>query len=627
MHAPVLVNTLGHCAGAIVFGILLYFLLLDWRRDPQKRSSLPCVAAGLALLWNVGSLIGLATTPGEAAGDAIVAVSFSVLSLLPAVLMHVSLGSRRSPLLVGGYVVSSLAVLLHVADLITDAPRFHYAAILLVTFGFGILAAIALGYELAGREKDGSGKRLAGAIVLLLFAISFVHFRADHNTGGWSGEAALHHAAIPLALFVLLQDYRFLLLDAFVRFVTNAVLAALTVWAGLNLHNWFILLPRTTQQPVYLGLGFVAACLLVSLFAFLRGWMQRVLTKVVFLRAGSEKSLARLREIPASDPEFLKRAIEILGETFSTNRTEIMSASALAITGLRHAAPVPDSVKYGCPAWVQVVAPVRFSRGDDHFFCLGARSGGRRYLSEDMELLDRMTGMISEQIERIRNSEMQALVTHAELRALQAQINPHFFFNALNTLYGAIPRESETARRLVLNLADLFRVSFASERSSIRIEEELKLVRAYLEIEQLRLGSKLRTEIEVDETALRTEVPVLSIQPLVENAVKHGAATTGTAGFVRLRIRRFEGTVSVEVSNSGTFRPSPEASPSHPNQSYPNQGTGVGLANVRRRLSLCFGERGELTIVSSHETTTVSFSVPLAADVVGRNGSSLVRQY
>src|SRR6266481_1478847 len=107
MHAPVLVNTLGHCAGVIVFGILLYFLLIDWRRDPQKRSYLPCIAAGLALVWNLGSLIGLATAPGEALGDAIVAGSFSVLSLLPAVLMHLSLGSRRgsrrSALLVAGY--------------------------------------------------------------------------------------------------------------------------------------------------------------------------------------------------------------------------------------------------------------------------------------------------------------------------------------------------------------------------------------------------------------------------------------------------------------------------------------------------------------------------------------------
>jgi hypothetical protein len=617
MHAPVLVNTLGHCAGAIVFGILLYFLLIDWRRDPQQRSGLPCIAALLALLWNVGSLIGLATEPGQAAGDAIVAASFSVLSLLPAVLMHLSLGSRRKPLLVGGYVVSSLAVLLHVADLITDAPRFHYAAILLVTVGFGILAAVALGYELAGREKDGSGKRLAAAIVLLLLAISFVHFRADHDTGGWSGEAALHHAAIPLALFVILQDYRFLLLDAFVRFLTNAILAAITVWVGLNLHNRFILLPDAAHRPVWLGLGFVAACLLVSLFAFLRGWMQRTLTRVVFLRAGSEKSLMALREMSATDPGYLKSAIEILGETFSANRTEIMAEAALPISGLRHATPVVDALKSGCPNWVQVVAPVRLSRGDVHFFCLGARAGGRRYLSEDMELLDRMTGMISEQIERVRNSEMQALVTHAELRALQAQINPHFFFNALNTLYGTIPRESATARRLVLNLADLFRVSFASERSSIRIEEELRLVRAYLEIEQLRLGSKLRTEIDVDDSALQTEVPVLSIQPLVENAVKHGAAATPTGGFVRVRICAGERTVSVEISNSGAFRSTPDAT----------RGTGVGLANVRRRLALCFGEQGELTISSAGETTRVSFSVPLKADLSARSEISMVNQH
>src|ERR1700690_3723677 len=94
LHAPVLVNMLGHCAGAIVFGILLYFLLIDWRRDPEGRSALPGIAAGLALLWNVGSLVGMATVPGDAFGDWIVAVSFSVLSLLPAVLLHISLGMR-----------------------------------------------------------------------------------------------------------------------------------------------------------------------------------------------------------------------------------------------------------------------------------------------------------------------------------------------------------------------------------------------------------------------------------------------------------------------------------------------------------------------------------------------------
>jgi two-component system sensor histidine kinase LytS len=249
---------------------------------------------------------------------------------------------------------------------------------------------------------------------------------------------------------------------------------------------------------------------------------------------------------------------------------------------------------------VRAIAPLRFSRGDVYFICLGARTGSRRYLSEDVELIDLLTAMICERIERMRNSEMQALVTQAELRALQAQINPHFFFNALNTLYGTIPRESATARRLVLNLADLFRISFASERASIRIEEEMRIVRAYLEIEQLRLGSKLSAQIDVEDSALQAEVPVLSIQPLVENAVKHGVAGRSGNGFVRLRIRVVEPDVLVEVSNSGSFQPKVDG----------NRGTGVGLANVRRRLALCFGKAGTLTVTTHNEVTAVTFSVP-----------------
>src|ERR1700759_608290 len=96
---------------------------------------------------------------------------------------------------VTGYIVSGLAVVLHVSDLITDAPRYHYAAILLVTIGFGGLAAVS-----AIRDR---GPRLAASMVLFLFAISFVHFEAAHAAGAWSGEIALHHAGIPLALYVL----------------------------------------------------------------------------------------------------------------------------------------------------------------------------------------------------------------------------------------------------------------------------------------------------------------------------------------------------------------------------------------------------------------------------------------
>src|SRR5208337_1159652 len=120
------------------------------------------------------------------------------------------------------------------------------------------------------------------------------------------------------------------------------------------------------------------------------------------------------------------------------------------------------------------------------------------------------------QVEQFRESEMRRLVAQAELRALQSQIHPHFLFNALNTLYGIIPREARGARETVLNLADIFRYFLETERTFLPLEEELHIVKAYLEVERLRLGEKLHVEIDVDADTLLVPIPILSIQPLVE---------------------------------------------------------------------------------------------------------------
>src|ERR1700675_2208974 len=119
VHKPVVVNTIGHSAGVAIFGILLYLFLVNWRRAREKRSSLPAVAATLAMLWNVGSLIALATAPaGGAVSDDIIALSFSVLSLLPSVLLHIYLGRSYGTLWISGYVLSLIAVGLHISDLL-----------------------------------------------------------------------------------------------------------------------------------------------------------------------------------------------------------------------------------------------------------------------------------------------------------------------------------------------------------------------------------------------------------------------------------------------------------------------------------------------------------------------------
>jgi len=605
IHEPVLVNTIGHCAGCVIFGMLLYLFSVNWRRAREERSRLPAIAAALALVWNIGSLVALATGPtcGMAA-DIIVAASFSVLSLLPAVLLHISLESHHRTLWISGYVLSVTAVALHVVDLITRAPRFHYAALLLITLGFAWLTVIFVILEMRQRNRAAIS-RLAGAMVLFLFAISFVHFSSENAHKAWSKEIALHHAGIPLALFVLLQDYRFLLLDAFLRFVVNASLAA----AALLISIRIVESPdfgQHLQRPFDAGLLFVSACLLLTLFVYVRNHVQGLLTRVIFLRSSVEDASQEVRHLASAtrtEPEYVRDATELVARFVRAKRYDLTEKSPVENGGLAAPATVMEAGNWRLPSWVHAVVPLRFSMGDTKYLLLGPRDGGRRYLSEDLVVLSRLGVCVVEQVEQLRGVQLQNLVSQAELRALQAQINPHFLFNSLNTLYGTIDRGNAEARQLVLSLSEVFRYLLRTDRTFIEIEEELKIVRAYLEIEKLRLGPKLRTEIQIDDAALHATIPMLSIQPLVENAVKHGVAARMGTGFVRLSVTAEADVISVTVSNSGEFDTRA--------LTYTRGNEGIGLANVRRRLELCYGEESRFKAQAENGITNVGFFLPL----------------
>jgi LytS/YehU family sensor histidine kinase len=244
---------------------------------------------------------------------------------------------------------------------------------------------------------------------------------------------------------------------------------------------------------------------------------------------------------------------------------------------------------------------MRFSSGDARLLILGARRGGRRYLSEDLEDMRVLGAVVVEQVERFRAEQLKRLATQAELRALQAQINPHFLFNALNTLYGTIDRRSFAARRLVLNLADIFRYFLQGNRTMIPLSEELQIVTAYLEIEAARLGNRLDTELDVCESVRSTLIPVLSIQPLVENAVKHGVAAKPGRGRVLVKAKETAEGLRITVEDTGL---------GFDQELTSHSGAGMGLENVRRRLTLCYGPAGTLDIDSSDSGTRVAFTVP-----------------
>jgi hypothetical protein len=606
LNQPLLINILGHAAGALIFAIFLALLFSGRGWSGLQGRFLSALAASLAMAWNLGSLVVLAW-PGlpPPVLDLVVAMSFSVLSLLPAVLLQVSLEGAWPALAGAGYALSTAAVIMHFWEIRGNGATLHQTALLVITGGFLTLAVVA-GTAPALRKRRG-GIRVLASMCLALFAMSFVHFGNGHASQAWSSELVVHHAGIPLALFVLLQDYRFVLLDAFVRFLANALLAA--VLTGLVIAAAFrlVLVERIAQAPLQEALLLVSICLFLVFFAWLRNRVQAWLTQAIFRRGSVAGLASRVKDCPAfsNEDRYIDWAAALIAAAVKTKDYAVVAQSELGSVADLHA-PVlanmlPASRLSPKLNWAEVVVPVRRGQGDVQLILLGRRQGGQRYFSEDLDTLGRTAVEIAERVEALRHQEMNRLVSQAELRALQSQINPHFLFNALNTLYGTIPREASSARRTVVNLAEIFRYFLQSDRTFVPLAQEMQIVRAYLEVEQLRLGDRLKVEFQVDNGALDVPVPVLSVQPLVENAIKHGVAQSAEPGYVHVRIEQRGGELRIIVENSSYQDVADET------------GAGVGLQNVRRRLEICYGPGATLRLVPDSHKTTAEICIPLVA--------------
>jgi two-component system, LytTR family, sensor kinase len=604
-HQPLIVNAVANLAGAIAFAIFLTLALRGATIRQWRDNVLSIGSAALALLWNAASFLVLLLPPGVFQLT-VEAVRYSALSLLPAVLLDLSLSGRLRRLAKTGYVVSGVAIAMHLLELAWPADL-HQRALLLVAGGFTALTvASAAGILLAGgHDLRGRLSRTLASMGLLLFVVTLTHMAFAHPVQAWSKELFLHHVGIPIALWILLRDYRFVFLDAFVRFLANVILAACMALVGVRFLGLPVLLagaadPRTETLIV------AGWCGLFVLFGYLRGAVQQLLSKVVFRQSDVRGATYRLRAGAADfrgEPEYLLWSAQRIAAFFGTERFETVEGP-FALDYPAIAAGISWLRQQEQWAWVEAAAPVRAAQASPRILLLGRRRGGRRYLSEDLLALNQLANAVAEEVERFRAAEMQRLVSEAELRALQSQINPHFLFNALNTLYGIIPREAQRARRTVLNLSDIFRYILQSDKALIPLAEEMKIVSAYLEIERLRLGSRLNTAIQVDRSCEQTPIPILSIQPLVENAIKHGIAASAEEGWLRLTVTASSDEMTVAVEDSGCGGDAGATSMA--------KGAGVGLANVTRRLQLYFGPAAGVTMRRGESGTRVEFSTPLA---------------
>ena len=253
----------------------------------------------------------------------------------------------------------------------------------------------------------------------------------------------------------------------------------------------------------------LSLCLLLIGFAVVRGHVQRWLTKVVFRRPDVDRALREIESrgaLPGEELAFVTWAGEYLAQFFRADRVELVPEQRLnrvpELSGLMFPAPASDvpALRHMPEfAWAEAIAPLPGAQGESRFLLLGRRRGGRRYLSEDLQALSRLTAAVVAQIERFRNSEMQRLVSQAELRALQAQINPHFLFNALNTLYGIIPRNAPAPGKRFSTCRRSSATSCNRSGRSYGFPTSWKSSNLIWRSSASALGPRLETRIEVDE--------------------------------------------------------------------------------------------------------------------------------
>jgi hypothetical protein len=248
--------------------------------------------------------------------------------------------------------------------------------------------------------------------------------------------------------------------------------------------------------------------------------------------------------------------------------------------------------------------------------------GGRKLLSDDISMLEAIALLTARRIDalrivherceqEIREQEYTKLTTEAQLTALRSQINPHFLFNALTTIGYLIQTAPETAFQTLMKLTQLLRGVLKSNSEFCPLDEELKLIENYLDIEKARFEERLNIEIDVPKELRKLRVPSLILQPLVENAVKHAISENKKGGTVKISAK-LENTgkdvfLNLQVSDTGPGKVSKNHSDSN----------GIGLKNIKGRLRSYYGKKANLSFEKDDlKGSRVRIEIPVKTQAV-----------
>ena len=282
-----------------------------------------------------------------------------------------------------------------------------------------------------------------------------------------------------------------------------------------------------------------------------------------------------------------------------STRRAISRGEVVFLDGIRD--PYRCSLEETCPLGSVLVVPMLV--GQDVIGTIKLyEKAHKRFLSINRTLGEGLVDLLAGQLARAHVQEQKELLVLAELKLAHAQINPHFLFNSLATIQAIMRQEPVRARALVSHLADFFRMNLKRNPELSTLQEELAHVNAYLEIEKARFEDQLTVSIEVDPALLQVKLPTFTLQPLIENAIKHGIPEMLEPGTARIRAYRKGASVHIDIEDdAGSYRPGPA------------QG-GLGMSIVDRRIrSLLRGSPGLAVTCEPDRLTRVSIVIPGAA--------------
>ena len=586
--------------GALAFAVLVLMYL----RQRTARSGGPLAAftavCGAAFVINLALQIVSARQIDSPLVSALALILAVTTSLLPPLVFHIVYAKERAHLpsrRLWGFALLALYAAFLAAAVLTgpDSPEWLNDV---PAASLGISAALAIAAQIvSSRAMDTAAlhqRRWNQALFALMAAAAALNLAIS------SPWASLLPDYLLLAFFcvTLYYEERLIFFDLLIKrgafFAAALVILPAVVTAGSALAGSTVDWTRS------------AVCaILLAPFWLIAPWVYRRIEGAI-----DRRWLKRRYSIPEAEQKFVRDA------QAATGQEDLVSRVAASLSEIFQAPAFVSFDPESSSAKEALAVPIKDNAG---WISIEARPDGMPFLSDDRRLLHSLAqtlGVVAENVRfREREHHLRSLASRAELKALRAQMNPHFLFNALNAIAGLIEDQPKLADATIEQLAHVLRYALRhSENEWVRLDEEVEFLRAYLQVEQARFGERLRVEVGVARDAAMVPIPAMTIQPLVENAIKHGVSLLTGEGRISVKASIDDEHLSVEVSDNGPGFPA----------GFSMSAAGHGLRNIAERIEGYYGDCANLSWTSGPDGTRVVLRIPRGAvpEVADKHGDA-----